>query len=230
MATYTKLFPGAPDSGKYAFGDVVIDNTNTVWTCVQAGLPGRWVGSTGELPLTRVGTGASSHATVVAEERGVGNYHRTVLTLTDTPVAILDVNAYGGLKIYDLPEGRILVLGVQASLALAVPAPQVRASTINDSSTVDWALGTAVASSAALAAAMVDLAPLVDEAAFAASGNGYGAVAKSQLAASAHFDGTTTPIDVFLNFGFSDATDIDADSTIGVAGTVQITWVQLGDL
>lgn len=230
MATYTKLFPGAPDSGKYAFGDVVIDNTNTVWTCVQAGLPGRWVGSSGDLPLTRVGTGASAHATVVAEERGVGNYHRTVLTLTNTPVAITEALSYGSLKLYDMPEGRLFILGVMASLALAVPAPQVRASTINDNATIDWALGTVAASNVALTGTMVDLLPLRDEAAFAASGNGYGAVVSGALAAAAQFDGTTTPVDVFANFGFSDVLDIDADSTINLLGTVQITWVQLGDL
>jgi len=43
------------------------------------------------------------------------------------------------------------------------------------------------------------------------------------------FDGTATPKDMFLNFGFSDATDIDADAIISVSGTISVVWVMVGD-
>ena len=55
--------------------------------------------------------------------------------------------------------------------------------------------------------------------------------AKGQNAAAAYLDGTTTPIDMFLNFLIDDADqDIDATSaSLIVNGTVTVTWLNLGD-
>jgi len=226
MTTYTKSFPGAPTSGLYAFGDIVTDSLGVRWQCVEAGIPGKFAPtffSAASLPGAVVGTG------IVAEEYGSGTFHFTKLTLTAKEVTVTDALAYGSTQLYDFPEGRFLILGGMASLTLAVPAPQVRADTINDNSTVDWALGTVAASNVALTGTMVDLVAIANEAAFAATGNGFGTAATAVLASSAVFDGTATPKDMFLNFGFSDATDIDADAIISVSGTISVVWVMVGD-
>ena len=47
--------------------------------------------------------------------------------------------------------------------------------------------------------------------------------------ASAQFDGTTTPAPVYLNTAYATTTDVDADATQTISGTVNLVWVYLGD-
>ena len=50
------------------------------------------------------------------------------------------------------------------------------------------------------------------------------------LAAAAFFDGTGTAKDLYLNTAYATTTDVDADATQTISGTVRIVWVLLGDL
>ena len=231
MANYTKNTPGVPTSGRYAIGDTVTDSVGIVWHNVAAGQPGNWLavpgGATVGSPRTTQSVGAVQGTLVTAAEYGQGAYHTTVLTLAARAVAITNANAYGGSKLYTFPAGRICLLSSRARIALAVLG--TRTGTINDNSTVDWALGSVTASNVALTSTMVDMCAVANEAAFAASGNGLGAYAASGLVVPTSFDGTSTAIDMFLNFGFSDADDIDGDSTIEVTGEIEFSWVFLGD-
>lgn len=180
---------------------------------------------TGGLAITADVAGAKNGATVSAVD-SVGNVHRTTLTLTDTPITVTDALAYAGLKVYDFPEGRILLLGCTASLAFAVTS--VRADTINDSAAMDWALGSATASATTLATTMVDMLPKIDKTLDGVD-DAYTTASTGALAAAAQFDGTTSPIDMFLNVSFPTGTDIDADGTMTVSGAITFAWVQLGD-
>lgn len=175
---------------------------------------------------TAAGVGAAAGTGVVASEQGNGAIQKTVLTLTDAPISVIDALAYGSQKIYDFPGGRILILGVTANLAFGVTSD--RTSTINASAAMDWAIGTAAASNVTLATTMVDLIPKQDkdlDGVDAAYTTSQGAA----LAASAHFDGTGTAKDAYLNVSFPTGTDIDADGTLKVSGTVTIHWINLGD-
>ena len=49
------------------------------------------------------------------------------------------------------------------------------------------------------------------------------------LAAAAQFDGTATAKDMFLNTAYATTTDVDADATQTISGTIVITWINLGD-
>lgn len=175
---------------------------------------------------TTAGVGAASVGTVTAVEYGGGLVHQTVLSLAAVPLAVADADAFGSQKIYDFPEGRILILGVTASVQFAVTS--TRAGTINDSASLTWALGSAAASAATLATTMVDELPKTTKV-LAAATTALNTASTAALASSAQFDGTATAKDMFLNVGFETGTDIDGDGTMTATGTVTVTWINLGD-
>lgn len=169
---------------------------------------------------------AAVTATVVATETGNGVLQRTRLTLSDMAQAVVNGTEYQGTEIYDFPEGRILVLGVVAMLAQKTTS--VIASTLNASVTGSLGLGTATASSTTLATTMVDLGPAT---AFTTSAtiNVAGTAVSPVLAAAAPFDGTATAKKMFLNSAYATTGDVDADATQTWSGTIDITWINLGD-
>jgi hypothetical protein len=57
----------------------------------------------------------------------------------------------------------------------------------------------------------------------------YTAAIAADVAAAATHDGTTTPIDAFLNVGFPTNTDIDNDGILKVTGKITILWEAWGD-
>lgn len=179
-------------------------------------------------PISSVGTVPQAlQATCAATEAGDGVIHQTTLTLTDLAQAVVNGTEYQGTKIYNFPAGRILVLGVTASIAQKTTS--AIASTLNSGVTGALAIGTATASSVTLNSTMANLLPstayttstTIDVAAAAVG---------AALAASAQFDGTSTPIDVYINTAYATTTDIDADATQTLTGTVKITWINLGDI
>jgi hypothetical protein len=176
--------------------------------------------------IVNQGAGTPAGTGVTAQEFGAANIHTTILTLVDTPITVTDALAYGSQKVYDYPEGRILVLGATCSLQFGVTS--VRASTINDNASLTWALGSAAASNATLATTMVDQTPKTTKVLSAAT-TAYNTASNAALAASAQFDGTATALDAYLNVGFETGTDIDGDGALKVSGTITLNWLQLGD-
>lgn len=173
--------------------------------------------SYGSTPLT---------STVGVKHEAFGPFVKTTLTLKDVAQTVVNGTEYQGTKIYDLPEGRLLVLGVTATLQQKTTS--AIASTLNSGVTGAISLGTAAASNVSLTSTMVDLLPST---AFTSSTtiNVAGTAVKNALAASAHFDGTTTAKDIYLNTAYATTTDVDGDATQTISGTVVIVWVNLGD-
>lgn len=174
------------------------------------------------------GYGARNGATVVAGESGIQIF-KTILTLTATPITVADTAVGGGVKIYDFPEGRILFLGAIGSLAFTTTS--VLASTLNTAVTINWGIGTVITAAQAsgtLTTTEQDIIPTTNATA-SATINVAGAVSNGKSTAVAYFDGTTTPVDAHLNIGVAGATDIDADATLTVAGTITLHWLNLGD-
>ena len=167
---------------------------------------------------------ATGSITRKQEQFGAFNY--TKLTLDNVPQAVVNGTEYQGTKIYTFPEGRILVLGVTATLRQKTTS--ALASTLNASSTGAIALGTAAASNVSLTSTMVNLLPST---AFTSSAtiNVAGTAVSSALAASAQFDGTTTAIPVYLNTAYATTTDVDGDATQTISGTINLIWVFLSD-
>lgn len=162
---------------------------------------------------------------VTVAENGDGVIHQTVLTLAATNCPVTDALAYAGLQLYAFPVGRILLLGVTAHLQWAVLTD--RASTINDSASLTWSLGSVTASNVSLTSTMVDMCPLSTKVLSAAT-TALNTTSNQSLATSAQFDGTGTAKVMFLNTAFATTTDIDADGTLAATGVITATWINLG--
>lgn len=166
-------------------------------------------------------------ATCVATEEGDSVVHKTTLTLTDLAQAVVNGTEYQSTKIYDFPVGRILVLGVTASIAQKTTS--AIASTLNSGVTGALSLGSAAASATTLNSTMADMLPST---AFTTSTtiNVAAAAVGAALAASAQLDGTATAIDMYINTAYATTTDVDADATQTLTGAIVIHWINLGDI
>jgi len=182
----------------------------------------------GKLTMTGggfVGTQAAIAGLSVVHKQ-VGFLRQSVFTLDNVAQTVVNGTEYQGTKLYDFPEGRVLVLGVTARLQQKTTS--ALAGTLNASSTGAVSLGTVTASATTLATTMVDLLPST---AFTSSAtvNVAGTAVGVALAASAQFDGTTTAKSMFLNSAFATTTDVDGDATITWSGTITVTHIDLGD-
>ena len=101
----------------------------------------------------------------------------------------------------------------------------VLADTLNTGVTCNWGLGSVTQANATVATTEQDFIQVtaftasatVDVAGADSTGVGAGVLAS--------WDGTSTAINAFLNLAVAGATDIDADATVTVSGTIKITWV-----
>lgn len=173
---------------------------------------------------TADGVGAPNGSGVTVVEKGNAVIHQTVVSLSSLSVTVANTTgaSFGNSKLYDFPEGRILVLGVTASLSFNWAGTDIAAT-----GSGDFSLGTTGTSDATLNGTDVDLLPssAMTDPFVAGVGTGTGA-----LAASAHFDGTATAKDMYLNIIIDDADVADAASDdVLVTGTVTVTWINLGD-
>lgn len=177
--------------------------------------------------ITSVGASkqpASGSVTAVHEQ--FGSICKTTLTLNNVAQTVTDGIEYQSTQIYDFPAGRLLILGVTATLKQKTTS--AIATTINSGVTGAIALGTAAASNVSLTSTMADLLPST---AFTSSTtiNVAGTAVSAALAASAQMDGTTTAKDMYLNTAYATTTDVDGNGTQTISGTVVVTWINLGD-
>jgi len=166
---------------------------------------------------------AAIAAQVAATESGNSVIHQTVLALSALSQTITNgASEWVGTEIYDFPEGRILVLG--ATMTIAPTTTSTLASTITTGTTGAIAVGT-VTDDGTHTTTKVDLIP---DTAYTSSTtiNVAAAAAKAALAASAHFDGTTTAKKAFLNNKIATNTN---DGTMTWTGSITLTWINLGD-
>lgn len=174
--------------------------------------------------LTGVIGAAAATGNVASESIGIVN--RTLLTLTNVSVTVRDTQQGGGTKIYDWPEGRILVLGATGTMAFKTTS--VLATTLHASVSCRWGVGTVSQSNATLATTEQDILPVTSFTS-SATVNVINTATNAALAASAQFDGTSTAKDAILNISVPTGSDIDADATVVCTGTVYVTWILLGD-
>jgi len=191
--------------------------------------------------LTDFGSGASASnggapngATIVASEFGNGVFNKTILTCTATPITVTDeagVSQWGGAgKIYDFPEGLIILYGaiVSGSLTLGTTG-----TIINTWSGVA-SLGTVAASATGAVTLVTTAATWLQQFTVSAATSKVatidGVSAATQLTESGarHADGTGGALDMYLNLKVTD----DATHTSGTGtftGTVKFLWTCLGD-
>lgn len=164
-------------------------------------------------------------AYVGSSDSTLGPVHQTLLTLSALPQTVVNGTEYQGTKVFTFPKGRILVLGVTATIAQTTTSDI--ASTLNSGKTGALALGTVVASNVALTSTMADLMPST---AYLTSTviNVPAAAVLGALVASAQFDGRATAKEMYVNTGYATTGDVDADATQTLAGTILVSWINLG--
>jgi hypothetical protein len=189
---------------------------NTVFAALDAQIKANtdtletWT-ATDESPVETV-----ADATVVT----AGVVRQTTITIAltgDNKITLADGKDTGtGVKIYDSPAGRILVLGAVINCTTSIEGASGGAATVN------LAVGTATASDDdELTSTEVNIIPST------ATANG-SSTWKAALATSAQFDGTSTAVDLYVNAGVADAVSASA-VTIAIEGTLTVTWINLGD-
>lgn len=232
MASYTSTTKsGPPISGRFLNGDTFVDANGDIFEFRKGSrkTQGVWFSAPRGALRGSAGIGAVAGTGVSVAEYGAGGIRQSVFTVTAMPLTIpnaVAANQANGAKIYDFPEGRLLILGATGTMQQTTTS--VLASTLNASSSCRWGVGTTVGTNATLATTEQDLIP-VTSITSSATVNVAGTATSAALAASAQFDGTSTAKDAFLNFSVPTDLDLDADATITLTGTVTITWVLLGD-
>lgn len=159
-------------------------------------------------------------------DRGDAAMQQTVLSFEDVTVALTDeagVIAFGSKKIFDFPAGSIAILGATVDLALTKSSAGV-----DDDWNGDFSMGSAAAgNNAALEGTEANV--IASTATPEASGGATTATGRST--AAVYLDGTSTAVDLYLNFLVDDA-DHNVTGTacnLILNGTVTVTWVNQGD-
>ncbi len=175
--------------------------------------------------------GLPNGSTVLATEDGEGLINKTVLDLASTPIFIASIttgNGVGGVKIYDFPQGRILVLGTMADIILTVDAGD-QADFTDATPEGDVGVGSVTPANAdGLGTDATDDDFSTATAFVMADYND--PIVQIPSEASLQFDGTSTALDMFIT-ALVDAADIDdgVTTTMYISGKVVCHWINLGD-
>lgn len=177
-----------------------------------------------------IGAGSAPATTITAYEYG-DIAKRTVLECNGLTVTISDdagVAQYGGVKVYDFPEGMILFKGAQINGQLTGGVT----GTITNTFAGGVSLGTATATTGAtLTSTEADLLPEVDVAAATSKVATIDAVSVATAlteSGARWLDGTATAKDMYLNCVIDDHATHTA-GTASFTGTITFHWEHLGD-
>ena len=178
------------------------------------------------------GAGTAAAAGNVATENAMGTFHTTLLTMTNVAMSAVDTDggaggvAYGNVKLYDFPEGALYIISTVVNLTSILSAGTATAAAWDG----DFAIGTAADANGALAGAEVSL--LASTATIqAVAQDAINSDAVSTSTEHAVQDGTGTAKDLYLNLIIDDVDFTDGlTETFQVDGTVQITWIAMGDI
>lgn len=172
--------------------------------------------------------GSPVAAGVTVQEFGAatpGAAHTTVLTLNGVAMTFRDTQQGNGVKLYTFPKGKIGRLGASAENIQIVTTSDPTA-TLNPGITGNFGVGSTTQANATVATTEQDIVQVAaftssaTQGAYPAAARGYG------LGSFTMLDGSSTPIDVFFNAACATATDVDADATVKIYGTVTINWIR----
>lgn len=175
------------------------------------------------LLVVLVATGGTS-----ASDKSKGAFKQKKVHLQNQAVSLIgtnlgNTNGYGGVKVYDFDEGRVIVYGAVFDCSVVIDTDFVAAG-----SGLDMACGTSVAGVTtgvtAFTSVQADIIPNVNVDPFTNTTTRF----STALAASAQFDGTTTAKDIYVNL-LVDSGDIATNVTAYVTGDLWITYSPLGD-
>lgn len=162
--------------------------------------------------------------TGVTSKHYAGAVQKTVITLpAGFSIATTDNaanGAQGGAKVYDFPEGSVVIIGVTHNIALAKVGAGIAAT-----ATVLSSLGSALVTQgdATLTGTEADI--VASNSTVLVSGAG---TTKSRSTAVTFLDGTTTAKGLYLNLNV-DAVGSTASSAVTASGTITVLWANCGD-
>ena len=161
---------------------------------------------------------SANGGTVTVVENGAGPYRQSIITLASVPVVVVGASGigFGGVKVYDFPQGHIWVEKVVADDLVSTEG-----SGISGGAGGDYGIGTVIVAGTSLSSTYVDLGP-------STSADPITNAVDVTLSAAVGFDGSATAKDANLNMLIDDA-DIAGTCTNLVSGTITITWTFLGD-
>lgn len=164
--------------------------------------------------LIRQGLSSTPNAAAgVAAQKLARGYQVERLTLTDVQVDIAAADDYGSVKLVDLPDSNVLILGAIMNCTAVADG-----TAITDVTTVDYAIGTAaLASTDFSGSGEKDICPEKDVAASGVSQNATTGTEANNLVAK----GTNA---VYLNAQAA----ISADGWVQFTGTIDLIFVDLG--
>ena len=180
----------------------------------------------GSLLTQEDGVGAITTVTgLTLVERGVGAYQKTVFTFAATSTQAIEgsgTTGFAGLKLYDFPDGAIVVHGVLVDLAISAIAGSALSATADG----DIGVGTVTATDNTTHQTGED--DILASTVIAQLSGGAGPVTGQDGGVLLPFDGTGTAKDLYLNWLFDDA-DVSGDDVITYGGTIAVFWMNLGD-
>lgn len=145
---------------------------------------------------------------------------QTTLSFANLPLTVADAGAAGGVKLGTFPKGRLAYVGMVGSLGITTTS--VLAATLHASAACTWGLGGSLGDTSLGNSGVGNLIA-------SAAQNVPGAAAGGNALLNTSLNGTVTPFDLWLSIVVPTGTDIDADATVLVNGTVTFTWIKLGD-
>lgn len=181
-----------------------------------------------DINLAAVGTVASpTSGTVTAVAKYVAGFVHITFTLTAARIPVTDATtsgSYGSLKLMDLVEGGWhFIASRQNYTAYAADGTGVPDDTVFDIGVGTGAIDTAGDGVLTGDATYDNIGAKVDQTLSGGTTTGTGFDA-----ANAAVDGTTTALDINLNWSGTAAT-VDGDGTIDVTGTITVVAAYLGD-
>lgn len=159
------------------------------------------------------GTNVTSRESFVVPQRRTFTFTATPVTITDTGGAN---GGHGNLKFYDFPEATITILGAVSNLSIS------RVSTgLSATAAVVTSVGTVATatSDATLTSTEANVIPSTTATLTAGAGT-----ARGESTAILVADGTSTALDLFLNFAVPDG-GISATDSLLVTGTIVVDYL-----
>jgi hypothetical protein len=168
---------------------------------------------------------AQSVTGLATAEYGSDYIHTTVFTLTNLALTVRDTQQGGGVKIYQFPKGKIVRLGAGSDTTITTTS--AIASTLKSGVTGNHGVGSTTQASATLATTEQDFVQVTNFTSSTTINVAPAAVKAYGVPSVTLLDGSSTAINLFFNVAVATGTDIDADASVVVNGTVIVHWIKV---
>jgi hypothetical protein len=168
-----------------------------------------------EVPGTAIATNGSSVASM--EYGGLNKYVLTISGASLKLANIVSSNSSASVKVFDFPTGYIYLVSVMVNDMHIT----TNADSLTSTSGVTFAVGSVQGTGLSLTSTEVDMCPTNASAGCTNMWDG-------RLATPAAWNGTTTPVDMYLSICV-DSNYVTTGTTNAAYGTIEFNWINQGD-